>query len=102
MTPIIVTHGMRNHRLVDVWSFIHLAAGILIALVLPPFWALVVMVLWEPLELLVLSPMLARIDILFGHESLKNSMMDVVFDVAGVVVGVYLVVPVFDPFGVGA
>ncbi len=58
--------------------------------VMRPFVALSIMVLWEPLENLVLSPLLWRAGIVFGDESLKNSMSDIFFDVIGVALGVWL------------
>lgn len=58
--------------------------------VMQPFVALSIMVLWEPLELLVLSPLLARRDIVFGDESVKNSLSDIFFDVLGVAAGTWL------------
>lgn len=83
--------------LVDAWSWVHLLLGAMTALIFPPFWALVMMVLWEPFELLVLSPILDKRGISFANETLANSLMDVVFDVAGVLVGVYVLRPLIGP-----
>ncbi len=55
-----------------------------------PFVALTIMVLWEPIEIFVLSPILARFGISFGHESLRNSLSDIVFDTIGVAIGAYI------------
>ena len=62
-----------------------------------PFVALVIMVLWEPLEVLVLSPILARYGIIFGYESIKNSLSDIFFDVVGVAVGAWLLPIIIAP-----
>jgi hypothetical protein len=55
------------------------------------------MVLWEPLEILVLSPLLARFDIDFGYETLRNSLSDIVFDTAGVLAGYYVLGNLISP-----
>ncbi|HUR25777.1 MAG TPA: hypothetical protein VM327_07180 [Candidatus Thermoplasmatota archaeon] len=87
----------RNDALFDIWSLVHLATGIAMAWVMAPFVALLIMVLWEPLEILVLSPFLARFGILFGHESLRNSLSDIVFDCVGVALGVWVLTPLAAP-----
>lgn len=87
----------RNDALFDVWSLVHLATGILGGWVVDPFVALLVMVLWEPLEILVLSPFLGRRGILFGHESLRNSLSDVFFDGLGVAIGWWVLTPLREP-----
>lgn len=87
----------RNTALFDVWSLVHLATGILGGWLMDPFVALLVMVLWEPLEILVLSPFLARFQILFGHESLRNSLSDIFFDGVGVAVGFWALRAIVDP-----
>jgi hypothetical protein len=87
----------RNNSLFDIWSLVHLVTGMLMAWVMAPFVALLILVLWEPLEILVLSPFFARFGILFGHESLKNSLSDIVFDCLGVALGVWVLTPLFDP-----
>lgn len=92
----------RNTALFDVWSLVHLATGVLLGWVMSPFVALLLMTLWEPLEILVLSPILARFGILFGHESLRNSLSDIAFNCAGVALGHWgltaLVAPPFHLF----
>jgi len=65
--------------------------------VLSPFVALVLMVLWEPLEILVLSPILARFGIVFGYESLRNSLSDIFFDTMGIIIGAYIIGSIFEP-----
>lgn len=87
----------RNQRLVDGWSGLHLLGGVVVALVLPPFWALVVAVLFEPVEVLVIGPVVARYDIDFGHEGVRNLAMDLVFDVAGILVGAFWLRDVLAP-----
>jgi hypothetical protein len=87
----------RNDALLDVWSLVHLATGILGGWLMDPFVALLIMVLWEPLEVLVLSPFLARFQVLFGHESLRNSLSDIFFDGAGVAVGYWGLRMLVDP-----
>lgn len=85
----------RNERWLDLWTLTHVAWGAVLPFAMPPYWALVVMVLWEPFEVLFLCPFLARFGIKFGHESLRNSLMDIVADVAGVTFGAYVLVPLF-------
>lgn len=87
----------RNDSLYDVWSLVHLVTGILMAWVMSPFVALLIMTLWEPLEILVLSPFLARFGILFGHESLRNSLSDIVFNCIGVAIGYWGLARLWDP-----
>lgn len=87
----------RNDALFDLWSIVHLVTGIALGWVMDPFVALLAMVLWEPLEILVLSPLLARWNILFGHESLRNSLSDIAFDGAGVALGYWVLTPLVAP-----
>ena len=66
--------------------------------VIDPFVALALMVLWEPFEILILSPILySRFGLVFGFESLRNSLSDIVFDTIGIIVGAYLLSRVIDP-----
>lgn len=90
-------HRPRNDLLFDVWSLVHLVTGIGMAWVMDPFIALLIMVLWEPLEILVLSPLLAKVGIVFGHETLRNSLSDIFFDCVGVAIGYWLLSPYVDP-----
>lgn len=80
----------RNKNLFDGWSIVHLSIGIILGWTMSPFVALVIMTLWEPLEIFVLSPLLARFDIVFGHESLQNSLSDILFNTLGVTFGAYV------------
>lgn len=84
----------RNARLLDTWSFLHLAGAAGLVVIMPPLWALTLAVLWEPFENLLLSPALARFGILFGRETFQNSVMDLVFDLVGVWLGVVVLHPV--------
>lgn len=87
----------RNDSLFDGWSIVHLVTGIAVGWLMEPFIGLLIMVLWEPLEVLVLSPFLARFKILFGHESLRNSLSDIFFDGVGVAIGLWVLTPLADP-----
>jgi hypothetical protein len=93
----IRVHHRRNDALFDVWSLVHLATGILGGWLVDPFVALLAMVLWEPLEILVLSPFLGRRGILFGHESLRNSLSDIFFDGLGVAIGFWGLTMLWEP-----
>jgi hypothetical protein len=81
----------------DRWSLVHLGTGGLMGWVMQPFVALSIMVLWEPLELLILSPLLGRAGIVFGDESVQNSLSDIFFDVVGVALGVWLLANLVSP-----
>ncbi len=90
--------GARNDRMVDHWSFIHLATGIAMGWLMDPFWALLLMILWEPFELYVLSPITWRLFRReFGHESMANSWSDILFDAAGVTFGAFLLREWLEP-----
>ena len=71
--------------------------GIAMGWLMDPFIALVLMVLWEPFEILLLSPFLARYKIIFGHETLRNSLSDIIFDAAGVMIGVWVLTRLISP-----
>ncbi|MGB0652950.1 MAG: hypothetical protein ACPGQL_07095 [Thermoplasmatota archaeon] len=92
--------GPRNDALVDGWSLIHFATGIGMALLMDPFIALVLMILWEPLEIAILSPILAKRGIDFGRETWRNSVSDIIVDAAGVAAGHYLLLPLWNPLGI--
>jgi hypothetical protein len=74
----------RNDRLVDWWSAVHAASGLAAGLLLGPIWAILLLALWEPFEILVLGPWFARFGVEFGHETWRNSMSDIAFDAVGV------------------
>lgn len=89
----------RNDKVYDRWSWVHLLSAALLAWVMDPALALAITVLWEPLEILVLSPLLARANIEFGYESLRNSLSDIVFDFIGVGLGYFVLARVVSaPF----
>ncbi len=87
----------RNDTLFDTWSIVHLLTGVGLGWVMSPFIALVIMVLWEPLEILILSPILAKSGIIFGYESLRNSLSDIFFDTIGVIIGWYIIGSIIEP-----
>ncbi len=87
----------RNGALFDRWSIVHLATGVVLGWLVDPFIALAVMVAWEPLEILVLSPLLKRVGIVFGYESLRNSISDILFNIVGVVLGVWVLAARVEP-----
>lgn len=87
----------RNDALFDIWSIIHLGTGIMMGWIMAPFIALVLMVLWEPLEIFILSPFLAKFGIDFGYESLRNSLSDIFFDVLGVIFGAWFLSALYAP-----
>lgn len=90
--------GKRNGNLFDTWSIVHLVTGVGMGWVIDPFIALVLMVLWEPFEILVLSPILyKKFGIIFGFESLRNSLSDIVFDTIGVIIGAYILSELVGP-----
>lgn len=87
----------RNDSLFDTWSLVHLTSGIIAGWIMPPFIALTLLVLWEPFEILLLSPFLAQFNIEFGHETLRNSLSDIVFDFMGIVIGAWLLAKIVSP-----
>lgn len=90
-------HHRRNDALYDGWSILHVLWAMGLAWIMSPFIALAIMVLWEPLEILILSPLLAKYGIVFGFESIRNSLSDIFFDVVGVFIGVYVLSRFFEP-----
>ena len=93
---------LRNDKLFDRWSLVHLVTGIGLGWLMNPYLALAGMILWEPVENLIISPILIRRGSQFGYESLRNSLSDVFFDIVGVYVGwvvlTDIVVPPFHLF----
>jgi hypothetical protein len=93
-----VARAPRNDRWVDYWSWTHFAWGMLLGWIMPPFWALTLLILWEPLEIFILSPLAyRRLGKEFGHETLRNSLSDVMFDAAGVAAGALLLRAIAAP-----
>ena len=87
----------RNNHLYDPWSLVHLGSGVLAGWIMPPFIALSVLVLWELLEVLVLSPLLGRVGIVFGHETLRNVLSDIIFDFVGLLLGLFVLTQLISP-----
>ncbi len=77
----------RNNKLFDRWSLVHVATSIILAMILHPLVALLIVWLWEPFELFILSPLLGKFGIVFGHETLRNVISDLIFDLIGVLAG---------------
>lgn len=90
----------RNDSLVDVWSPTHVAWGVVLTVLIGPWWALLVLTLWEPIEIFVLSPALARLGVRFGREAFVNSVSDLAFNAIGAAIGWYLLLPLWDPMGI--
>jgi hypothetical protein len=89
----------RNNKSYDKWSLIHVVTGIILGWLMNPYVGLAGMILWEPVENLIISPILIRRGNLFGYESLRNSLSDVFFDVVGVYIGwVVLTDMIVPPF----
>lgn len=87
----------RNGNLFDKWSVIHLVTGVAFGWLANPIVALSMMILWEPLEIFILSPLLWRKGIVFGYESLNNSLSDIFFDALGVAVGYWILSAILGP-----
>lgn len=90
----------RNARLVDVWSVTHVAWGVLLTVLVGPWWALLILTLWEPVEIFLIAPLLARFGIDFGREAFVNSVSDLAFNAIGAALGWYVVLPLWDPIGI--
>jgi hypothetical protein len=95
-----LTHPDRNGDLWDVWSLVHIASSAALTLLFGPVIAFIITFLWEPFELFVLSPLLARFGVRFGYESWQNSLADVAFNAIGIAAAWLLVLPYWNPFGV--
>ena len=80
----------RNGRHYDTWSLMHLFMGAVFGLAATPLAAMFFLVLWEPVEILLISPFLARHKISFGYESINISLSDIAFDALGVMIGYYI------------
>jgi len=87
----------RNYKLYDLWSLIHLTTGIGFGWLVAPVPAFIVMALYEPFEVLVLSPLCARFGILFGYEAVRNSLSDIFFDAVGITIGAWLLTALVAP-----
>ena len=80
----------RNDKLVDIWSLVHVASSAGLAWLIGPVAAFIVVTLWEPLEIFVLSPLLAKRGIVFGYETWRNSLSDILFNSLGISLAVLL------------
>lgn len=93
-----MNNSRRNDTLIDGWSGVHLIVGVWVGWLMDPFIGLMLMVLWEPLEILVLNPLADRLfGIEFGFETLRNAMSDIVFDAVGVALGYWALRAWVDP-----
>jgi hypothetical protein len=90
---------VRNDHLLDWWSLAHFGWAAALTVVIGPWWALALMLAWEPFEILLLGPLMSRWGIAFGHETWRNAASDAVFDLAGVLFGFFVVLRVWDPLG---
>ncbi len=81
----------RNDALIDKWSLVHFCTSAALALLIGPFVAFAVTLLWEPLEIFVISPLLAKFGIVFGHESFRNSLSDIAFNTLGILAAILLI-----------
>ena len=91
-------HGLdRNNDVFDNWSIVHCLTGVFMGWVMPPQIALLLMAAWEPFEILVISPIVARHGIVFGYETLKNSFSDIIADTLGIFIGAFILANLFDP-----
>lgn len=92
----------RNNALFDRWSIVHIASGVALSWIMAPVAAFAVMAAWEPVEIFLLSPLLARFGVVFGFESLRNSLSDIFFNTIGIIIGAFaltaLVAPPFHLF----
>ncbi|MDQ2973269.1 MAG: hypothetical protein M3Q79_02200 [bacterium] len=61
--------------------------AVILCLLLGPVWAFAITVLWEPFELFVVSPIAAKFGIVFGYETIRNTLSDIIFDAIGVGLG---------------
>lgn len=82
------TRKSRNGVLLDKWSLVHLAFGFVLGLIVNPILAIVLLIAWEPFEIFILSPVMARFNVVFGYETLKNSLSDMLVDCVGVLLAI--------------
>lgn len=95
---VTLAQRRRNDALIDGWSGVHLMTGVAMGWVMEPFIALLILVLWEPLENLVLSPLMMKwFKIEFGYETIRNSLSDILFDAVGVAIGFWALRALVDP-----
>lgn len=87
----------RNNALFDGWSIVHLLTGVAFGWIMSPVAAIIIMALWEPLEIFLISPAVARLGITFGFEALANSMSDILFNTTGVIIGAFALTTLATP-----
>ncbi|MEK9196589.1 MAG: hypothetical protein AAB914_04430 [Patescibacteria group bacterium] len=87
----------RNNAFFDIWTIVHVISGILFGWLMNPWIALLIMTLWEPIEIFVISPLLAKHDIEFGYEGPLNSFSDILFNVVGLLIGIFVLAKFFAP-----
>ena len=81
----------RNYALLDPWSFVHLSTGAIFGWLMHPLWAIALMALYEPFEVLILSQFLYdNFGIVYGNEGLVNSLTDIVVNSLGVAFGYFI------------
>lgn len=80
----------RNDAVLDKWSAVHFVTSAVLCVLFGPVIAVVVTYIWEPIEIFVISPIVARFGILFGHETLRNSLSDIAVNTIGVGAGLIL------------
>ena len=83
-THVMAKKHERNDKLVDAWSLVHIVSSGALTWLIGPIAAFVIVTLWEPFEIFVLSPLLAKRGIVFGYETWRNSLSDIVFDTIGI------------------
>jgi hypothetical protein len=57
---------------------------------LGPVPAFIIATLWEPLEIFIISPWLMKRGIVFGYETWRNSLSDIVFNTLGIFIVILL------------
>ena len=87
----------RNNAFLDIWSIVHVSSGIVFAWVMNPWIAFAILTLWEPLEIFVISPLLAKRGIEFGYEGPLNSFSDILFNTIGMAIGIFILAKFFVP-----
>lgn len=80
----------RNTSVFDRWSIVHLCTGILFGWVMNPLVAVLIMAVWEPVEIFIISPLVARAGIVFGYETFRNSLSDILFNTLGILFGAFI------------
>ena len=64
--------------------------GILFGWVMNPLVAILIMAIWEPVEIFIISPLVARVGIVFGYETFRNSLSDILFNTLGILFGAFI------------